>query len=61
MNLFKVTILSTLLFLGNFSKLSAQTQLEFSSGSMSSPANGATTANQIATKLENTTSTTFVA
>jgi uncharacterized protein YjdB len=61
MNLFKVTILSTLLFLGNFSKLSAQTQLELSSGSMSSPANGATTANQIATKLENTTGTTFVA
>ncbi|MFY7964503.1 MAG: hypothetical protein ACOVO1_06375, partial [Chitinophagaceae bacterium] len=39
----------------------AQTQLEFSSGSLPSPSNGATTANQTATKLENTTGSTFVA
>ncbi|MFY8091654.1 MAG: Ig-like domain-containing protein, partial [Chitinophagaceae bacterium] len=41
--------------------LKAQTQLELSSGSMGSVSSGATTANQTATKLENTTGTTFAA
>ena len=39
----------------------AQTQLELSTGSYPSAPNGATVANQTATKLENTTGTTFVA
>jgi uncharacterized protein YjdB len=61
MKLFKVVALSTLLILSSFLKLNAQTQLELSSGSLPSPSNGATVTNQTATKLENTTGSTFVA
>lgn len=43
------------------SKLHSQTQLELSSGSMGSISNGATISNQTATKLENTTGSTFAA
>jgi trimeric autotransporter adhesin len=60
-SLLKTAILSITLFAGSFFKLNAQTQLELSSGSLPSPSNGATVANQTATKLENTTGSTFVA
>jgi hypothetical protein len=60
-NFFKVATLFAILFLGSLFSSKAQTQLELSSGSLPSPTNGATVTNQTATKLENTTGSTFVA
>ena len=59
--LLRVASLFVILFIGSFLNLKAQTQLELSTGSLPSTANGATVTNQTATKLENTTGTTFVA
>jgi len=59
-SLFKHILIVVMCFVG-VSKISAQTQLEMSAGSYPSAPNGATIANQTATKLENTTGTTFVA
>jgi uncharacterized protein YjdB len=61
MKMLKQLVLTLLIVVSSLLKLSAQTQLELSSGSLPSPANGATTTNQTATKLENTTGSTFVA
>jgi hypothetical protein len=60
-NRMKHLVIAATLILAGFTKLNAQTQLELSSGSLPSPSNGATVTNQTATKLENTTGSTFVA
>ncbi|MFY7883216.1 MAG: hypothetical protein ACOVOV_00075, partial [Dolichospermum sp.] len=60
-NIFKIASLVIAAIVGSFSYVNAQTQLELSSGSYPAAPNGATVTNQTATKLENTTGTTFVA
>ncbi len=61
MNTFKKLLLIITITACSMLKLTAQTQLELSSGSYPSAPNGATIANQTASKLENTTGSTFVA